>query len=274
MATNQGFMPSTAPNLSSYLMHMLFHPLVDRTIAAVACVPLVYGAYYRYEHFHIGLPLIAAMLNYLILVITMATRRPPKRVTPNPWYWLLAFVASYWLSFTVFLLSERKAAGRKLDYRLTRGFGIAGRHLGASEPGTQHRLCPSTTRTCSYRRLCVHAPSGLHGRVVYPSRFCAARVQSAERANHMPRRLLVHSREEPGRRGFPLPRSALRRLHAAGTGAMDSVCNLRSFHMASWRVTTAGVEIVPRTRSQAMSVAPCTVDNLGFHELRRSQRPC
>jgi len=106
MATNQGFMPSTAPNLSSYLMRMLYQPLVDRAIAAVACVPLVYGAYYRYKHFQIGVPLIAAMLNYLILVITMVMRRPPKRVTPNPWYWLLAFVASYWLSFTVFLLQK------------------------------------------------------------------------------------------------------------------------------------------------------------------------
>jgi protein-S-isoprenylcysteine O-methyltransferase Ste14 len=46
------------------------------------------------------------MLNYLILVITMVMRRPPRRVTPNPWYWLLAFVASYWLSFTVFLLQK------------------------------------------------------------------------------------------------------------------------------------------------------------------------
>jgi protein-S-isoprenylcysteine O-methyltransferase Ste14 len=26
----------------------------------------------------------------------MVIRRPPKRVTPNPWYWLLAFVATYW----------------------------------------------------------------------------------------------------------------------------------------------------------------------------------
>ena len=87
-------------------MRLLFQPLVDRTIDAVACVPLVHGAYYCNERFHIGLPLIAAMLNYLILVITMVMRRPPYRVTPNPWYWLLAFVASYWLSFTIFLLQK------------------------------------------------------------------------------------------------------------------------------------------------------------------------
>ena len=27
-------------------------------------------------------------------------------MTPNPWYWLLAFVASYWLSFIIFLLQK------------------------------------------------------------------------------------------------------------------------------------------------------------------------
>ena len=96
MATNQAFAPPTAPNLSFNLMHVLTLPWLDRTIAAIACVPLVYLAYYRYQHWHHGLPLIASALNVLILVATMVIRRPPKRVTPNPWYWLLAFVATYW----------------------------------------------------------------------------------------------------------------------------------------------------------------------------------
>jgi protein-S-isoprenylcysteine O-methyltransferase Ste14 len=87
-------------------MRVLSDPWVDRTIAVIACVPLVYGVYYRYEHFHIGLPLIAAVLNTLILVVTMVIRRPPKRVTPNAWYWLLAFVASYWLVFIIFFLRK------------------------------------------------------------------------------------------------------------------------------------------------------------------------
>ena len=106
MATNQAIAPSTAPSLSFNLMQVLSEPWVDRTIAAVACIPLVYGAYYRMQHFHLGLPLIAAVLNTLILVATMLTRRPPKRITPNPWYWLLAFVASYWLVFIIFFLQR------------------------------------------------------------------------------------------------------------------------------------------------------------------------
>ena len=84
------------PNLPSHLIRVLSMPWLDRSIAAVACVPLVYLAYYRYEHWHHGFPLIAWALNVLIVVVTMIIRRPPKRVTPNPWYWLLAFVATYW----------------------------------------------------------------------------------------------------------------------------------------------------------------------------------
>jgi len=106
MATNQAFAPATAPNLSFNLIRILSLPWLDRTIAAVACVPLVYLAYYRYEHWHHGLPLITSALGTLILVATMIIRRPPKRVTPNPWYWLLAFVATYWQMLVLGLLQQ------------------------------------------------------------------------------------------------------------------------------------------------------------------------
>jgi protein-S-isoprenylcysteine O-methyltransferase Ste14 len=31
-----------------------------------------------------------------LIVVTTIVRRSPKRVTPNPTFWLLAFVATYW----------------------------------------------------------------------------------------------------------------------------------------------------------------------------------
>jgi protein-S-isoprenylcysteine O-methyltransferase Ste14 len=106
MATNPTIASGTAPNLSSSLISVLSLPWLDRMIAAVACVPLAYLAYYRYEHWHHGLPLIASALGVLILVGTMIIRRPPKRVTPNPWYWLLAFVATYWQLLVLSLLQQ------------------------------------------------------------------------------------------------------------------------------------------------------------------------
>jgi protein-S-isoprenylcysteine O-methyltransferase Ste14 len=105
MGTNEALGPATTPNLSFNLMRVLSLPWLDRTIAAIACVPLAYGVYYRYMHVHHGLPLIASVLN-TSMIITMMIRRPPKRVTPNPWYWLLAFVATYWLVFMIFFLQK------------------------------------------------------------------------------------------------------------------------------------------------------------------------
>jgi len=96
MSTNQAVAPANTPNLSFTLIRILAIPWLDRTIAAIACVPLAYLAYYRYQHWHHGFPLLAAAFNVLILVVTMVIRRPPKRVTPNPLYWLIAFVATYW----------------------------------------------------------------------------------------------------------------------------------------------------------------------------------
>src|SRR5215471_11796151 len=109
MATNQAVPASTTLNLSFSFMRVLSLPWLDRTIAAIGCVPLVYLAYYRYEHWHHGFPLIASALNVLILVVTMIIRRPPKRVTPNPWYWLLAFVATYWQLLVLGFLQQGHA---------------------------------------------------------------------------------------------------------------------------------------------------------------------
>ena len=109
MATVQAAASRAASNLSFNLLRVLSQPWLDRSIACVACVPLVYLAYYRYEHWHHGFPLIALALNVLIVVVTMIVRRPPKRVTPNPWYWLLAFVATYWHLLVLSLLERGRS---------------------------------------------------------------------------------------------------------------------------------------------------------------------
>ena len=74
---------------TSAVLRVLMKPWLDRTIAVVACVPFVYLTYYRYQHMSLGIPLICYSIGFLVLVLTMALRRPPKRVTPNPLYWLL-----------------------------------------------------------------------------------------------------------------------------------------------------------------------------------------
>ena len=56
----------------------------------------VWLAHYRYQHLRLGLPLVSSVTVSLVLIVTMILRRPPKRVTLNPAYWLLAFLATYW----------------------------------------------------------------------------------------------------------------------------------------------------------------------------------
>ena len=76
-------------------MQFLTTPWVDKTIALVAITPNVIELYHRYTDVNLSFVRAVAGLQTIILVITMVFRRTPVRVTPDPWYWLLAFVATY-----------------------------------------------------------------------------------------------------------------------------------------------------------------------------------
>ena len=79
----------------SRFMEFLTTPWVDKTIAVVAITPNVIELYHRYSDANLSFVRGVAGIQTIILVITMVFRRTPVRVTPNPWYWLLAFVATY-----------------------------------------------------------------------------------------------------------------------------------------------------------------------------------
>ena len=87
----------------------IMQPRVDRIIAIVACIPFVWLTYYRFTHFQLGIPLIAFAVGILVLLATMIFRRAPKRVTPNPLFWALAFFASYWPMMTIGFLQRGHA---------------------------------------------------------------------------------------------------------------------------------------------------------------------
>jgi protein-S-isoprenylcysteine O-methyltransferase Ste14 len=76
-------------------------PRVDRVVAIVACFPMIGLTYYRFTHDRVGVPLLAYSASVVILLLTMVVRRPPKRLTPNPWFWALAFFGTYWAILTV-----------------------------------------------------------------------------------------------------------------------------------------------------------------------------
>jgi protein-S-isoprenylcysteine O-methyltransferase Ste14 len=76
-------------------LERLMSPSVDRAIAVVAVLPMVWAGYYRYHRFGFNLPVAYYFIATSVLVLTMVFRRAPKRVTANPWFWLLAFVNTY-----------------------------------------------------------------------------------------------------------------------------------------------------------------------------------
>src|SRR5262249_54558164 len=64
-------------------------------IAIVAVVPASIDLYYRWLGRSLNFPRAILGVQLLVLVVTMVIRRAPVRITPNPWFWLLAFVATY-----------------------------------------------------------------------------------------------------------------------------------------------------------------------------------
>jgi len=73
---------------------------VDKTLAIAAVFPFIYPILKHFsQHWTVGDVLYLAQV--LLLVATMITRRTPVRVTSNPLYWLLAFVATYWGLFVL-----------------------------------------------------------------------------------------------------------------------------------------------------------------------------
>lgn len=76
-------------------MNVLVIPWVDKTIAIVATIPFVIELYRRWAVGHVNFPRAVLGLQLLVIIIVMVLRTAPVRVTPNPWYWLLAFVTTY-----------------------------------------------------------------------------------------------------------------------------------------------------------------------------------
>jgi protein-S-isoprenylcysteine O-methyltransferase Ste14 len=84
-------------------MDVLAIPWVDKTIAIVASLPFAFELYRRWVVGHVNFPRAVLGLQLLVIIVVMVLRRAPVRVTPNPWYWLLAFVTTYaTLGFSAF----------------------------------------------------------------------------------------------------------------------------------------------------------------------------
>jgi protein-S-isoprenylcysteine O-methyltransferase Ste14 len=71
-------------------------PWVDKTIAVVAVVPFLYEVIRILMRGEMNISRASIVIQFLIIIVTMVMRTTPVRVTPNPWYWLLAFALTYY----------------------------------------------------------------------------------------------------------------------------------------------------------------------------------
>lgn len=90
MASDQQF------SLRRRLFNALMIPWVDKTIAVLAVAPFVYELVKMLLHGLMNIPRAVLAIHFLVVIFTMVLRTAPVRVTPNPWFWALAFVATYW----------------------------------------------------------------------------------------------------------------------------------------------------------------------------------
>ncbi|MBZ5653075.1 MAG: isoprenylcysteine carboxylmethyltransferase family protein [Acidobacteriia bacterium] len=74
----------------------LTKPWVDKVLAVMACIPVVYPVVRYYHNLDFSISTVTWILDIIIILSTMLFRRTAVRVTRNPWLWLLTCVATYW----------------------------------------------------------------------------------------------------------------------------------------------------------------------------------
>jgi isoprenylcysteine carboxyl methyltransferase (ICMT) family protein YpbQ len=96
---------------------------VDKAFAVVGLAPFVYSVATNYRYARHDLPTALWLVDMLIIFSTVAFRKTPVRITPNPWFWALAFVATYWSFITWGLQDQGRAVAPNM---LINAFAIVG----------------------------------------------------------------------------------------------------------------------------------------------------
>jgi protein-S-isoprenylcysteine O-methyltransferase Ste14 len=78
------------------ILQFLATPWVDKVIAALACYPCARLVYSRYTAGLMNIPRALFLIEMALFIATMLIRRSPVRITADPLYWLVAFLASYY----------------------------------------------------------------------------------------------------------------------------------------------------------------------------------
>jgi len=88
------------------ISRVMMIPWVDKAVAAIAVLPFAYPIAHHFRTFGFNVPDVVYVIQTGLLVGTMVFRNPPVRVTSNPIFWGLAFIATYW-GFLAIILEDR-----------------------------------------------------------------------------------------------------------------------------------------------------------------------
>lgn len=136
---NRGTQSDAAPGGTSKFLQQFTTPLADRLIAIIACTPYLIIVVVSLRSGTFDIPRAALIGQMLLQIVPMFLRRQPQRVTTNPWYWLLAFVATYWPFLSIGLASPGHALASRTvtDFLSLLGLAMAawarwslGRNIG------------------------------------------------------------------------------------------------------------------------------------------------
>jgi protein-S-isoprenylcysteine O-methyltransferase Ste14 len=86
------------------IFQFLATPWADKAIAIMACYPCAHLVYGSYRAGLMDVPRALFLFEMALFVVTMLIRRTPVRITADPWYWLVALLASYYGFFLPGLL--------------------------------------------------------------------------------------------------------------------------------------------------------------------------
>jgi protein-S-isoprenylcysteine O-methyltransferase Ste14 len=101
-------------SIGASIMRFLTTPWVDKILAVVGIAPFVYTVATGYQYARTDLPTALWLVDMVIIFSTMVFRKAPVRITPNPWFWALAFVATYWSFLTWGMQNQGRAVAPSL----------------------------------------------------------------------------------------------------------------------------------------------------------------
>ena len=86
------------------VLRFLSRSWVDKAVAVVASIPCAWLTYNCFREGLMNVPRALFFAQVSLFVLTMLIRRNPVRISANPWYWVVAFVASYYGFLTATLV--------------------------------------------------------------------------------------------------------------------------------------------------------------------------